>query len=204
MLGGLAALGRFRLLPLHFPLLVLLQLLRLLSVLLLHLVLLLLLVALELVMLLLIRPLSFQFLLLLDVPLLHFLALRVLVLAHLFYFFLLFLLQPRIDPRSIRRPRRGRTIFGAAPVTRRWFHRTTCLLATLGRAIFEAAPVIRGRLSRTICFPRVFVRAVRGLRSAVVHSPATVELSRPRSRGNVWPLKLTRLIVVLLLTMVVL
>src|SRR5216683_2022020 len=167
LLRGPAVLRRFWLLPLHFPLLVLLQLLRLLSVLLLHLVLLLLLTALELVMLLLTRPLSFHFLLLLCVPLLHLLALRVLLLAHLIHFFLLLLLQPRIDPRSIRGPRRGRTIFGDTPVTCGWF-------------------------PRTICLPRVFERVVRGLRSASVHCPATFELARPRSRGNVWPTMIHR------------
>jgi hypothetical protein len=58
----------------------------------------LLLTALRLFLPLLIRSLSIQFLLLLDVPLLHPLALRILLLAHFFYFSLLFLFQPRIGP----------------------------------------------------------------------------------------------------------
>ncbi len=48
-----------------------------------------------------IRPLPFQFLLFLDVPLLDLLALHILLLAHLFHFSVLLLLQTRIEARSI-------------------------------------------------------------------------------------------------------
>ena|SRR5437879_1243972 len=145
MLGGPAVLRWFwiRLIPLHFSLLVLLQFLRLLSVLLLQLVLLPLLAALELVTLLLIGSPLFQFLLFLDVPLLHLLAFCILLLAHLFCFSLVLLLQPRIYARGVRGPRRRRTVFESAPVVLRRSTRTICLLPAFTRSVFEGAAVSR-------------------------------------------------------------
>ena len=137
------ALWLFLLLVLHVSLLAFLQFLILLSVLLLHLPQLLLLATLELLLLPLIRPLPFQFLLLLNVPLLHLLAVRILLLAHLFYFSLLLLLQPRIYARGVRGPRRRRTVFESAPVVLRRSTRTICLLPAFTRSVFEGAAVSR-------------------------------------------------------------
>src|SRR6266571_7075619 len=89
------------------------------------------------------------------------LLLNILLLAHLFKFSLLLLVEPRIDARGVRGPRGGRTVFEGTSVIRRWF-------------------------PRTIRFPRVFESAVRRAGSARGHRATTVELARPRSGGNVW------------------
>lgn len=108
----------FLFLLLCFLLLALFQSLRLLVVPAVHLLLLLLLAALELVLPLYIASVLLQSLLVLVVLSFQLLAVRILLLAHFIYFSLALLLQPRIDGRGVRRPRRGRTIRMTAPGVR--------------------------------------------------------------------------------------
>ena len=157
-----AALPLLLLLPLRFPLLAFLKLLRLLIVPLIHLLPLLLLAALELLLPLLIRPLPIQPLLLLDVPAFHVLALRIVLLAQPFHFSLLLLLQPGIDGSGVRRPGGGRTVF-------------------------VAAAAICRRISRTACFHAVLGRPVRMGTSARRRLAMAFEFARPRSGSDVWP-----------------